>query len=107
MQPATLISQDHEVAVSSTVIVAGSYSTTAAIASNTVALRSAATTLTAFMVVIGYLGMAYGSGFTVPITTPMAATATGFASKRSRPAALIGGRGTTLAWDITNSRCSD
>src|SRR5262245_50597746 len=46
--------------------------TTAETASSIGALRSATTTttLTAFITVIGYSGTVFGSGFTVPITTP-------------------------------------
>ncbi len=70
-----------------------------------VALRSATEitvmTLTT-MAVIGSSGTAPGSGSTVPTTTPMATIAGGFAGRRSRPAARIGGRATTRASHITS-----
>ena len=52
-----------ETAASSTAIVLGSQNTTIA-----TALRSATMTVTASVIVTGYLGTASGSGFTVPVT---------------------------------------
>src|SRR5215475_7015775 len=58
-------------AISSTVIVIDSLSvTTVGIGSSTAASQSAAMTLTASIIAIGYLGTASGFGSTAPITTP-------------------------------------
>src|SRR5262245_25436990 len=81
--------------------------TTAATGSTIGALRSATmtTTLTAFITVIGYSGTVFGSGFTVPITTPTT-IAGGCAAKPSSPEVPIGGVAITTAWATTNrARC--
>jgi hypothetical protein len=90
-------------AISSTVIVIDSLSaTTVGIGSSTAASRSAAMTLTASIIAIGYLGTASGSGLTVPLTTRMGTIAGGCDGRPSSPEVHIGGVATTLAWGITN-----
>src|SRR5215510_11385769 len=70
--------------------------TTAETASSTGALRSATTTttLTAFITVIGYSGTVFGSGFTVPITTPTTIVG-GCAGRPSLRGVRIGGAAIT------------
>jgi hypothetical protein len=65
--------------------------------SSTAASRSGATTSTTSTIATGYLGMASGSGLTVPVTTTMGRIAGGYAVRPSSPAAPIGGLGTTRA----------
>ena len=85
------------VAISSTVIVIDSLSvTTVGIGSSTAASRTEATTLTASIIGIGYLGTASGSGPTAPITTPTT-IAGGYADRPSLRGARIGGAAITTA----------
>ena len=85
------------VAVSSMVIVIDSLSvTTVGIGSSIAGLRTEATTLTASIIGIGYLGTASGSGPPAPITTPTT-IAGGYADRPSLRGARIGGAAITTA----------
>src|SRR6516225_311890 len=75
--------------------------TTAANGSSTAASRSATTTLTASIIVIGYSSMACGCGIGGPTITPIT-TVGGCAARPSSRGARIGGGAITTAWAIIN-----